>query len=177
MIATCNPPCQNNGACIGIDICYCIGGNYTGAVCSLRKKLVKFKKQYFFSFSFFFFNMEANCNYPFDCHHGGTCIAPQTCNCTQGWEGMGCLFPINPGGNSSVTQTIIIYQGTTGSIFGLAPIDGVSGDTIVYAIISGVLACLVCYSLAIIFTCLTSRKGGRKMRHEPPRELDMMSYD
>jgi hypothetical protein len=148
-LAICNPACENGGLCIGPNLCFCGLTNYTGPTCG-----------------------QPACIYPYDCRNNGTCVAPFTCNCSEGYYGFRCLFQIEV-----TTDSSQVTPQTTGSILGIPPIAGVSGDEVVFSIVGGVLAFIcVCVTIFCIL-CLASKVRGGNKQQPSAREMALENYD
>ena len=83
LLAICSPGCENGGTCTAPDTCDCVAG-YSGDQCQNGMQI--------FSPSTFpcilKYILLALCS-P-GCENGGTCSAPDTCDCVAGYSGDRC---------------------------------------------------------------------------------------
>ena len=81
----CKRKCLNGGICSRVfgNRCKCPPG-YRGRYCQKRN----YKKKKALFYSIFSINFAAKCKG--GCKNGGTCIAPDTCQCQSGFEGINC---------------------------------------------------------------------------------------
>ena len=54
------------------------------------------------------------------CYNNGTCVAPNTCQCSEGWRGFDCSIPIctqvcNHNGNCTLPNVCTCEKGWTGN--------------------------------------------------------------
>ena len=82
-LALCSLGCENGGTCIAPDTCDCVAG-YSGDRCENGMLIFT----------------PSTCSYILQCillalcfpacENGGTCTAPDTCDCVDGYSGDGC---------------------------------------------------------------------------------------
>ena len=82
-LAVCDPECQNGGTCSAPDVCDCATG-YVGDSCQTGE-FQCFHSAILLSIKIFFL---AVCD-P-ECQNGGTCSAPDVCDCATGYVGDSC---------------------------------------------------------------------------------------
>lgn len=133
----CDPPCQNNGTCGAPDVCFCDSTGYSGQYCQ-----------------------QPICSPP--CQNGD-CIAPNTCNCTEGWTGNTCGARISTPSPSS-EETKDPGRFGLGEQYDLPIIAGGAGFLGCLLILCGLWCCVKCMP----------SKGPKRSRNE---DIGLELYD
>jgi len=93
----CNPPCANNGSCIGENQCNCTNLPFGGSIC----------------------NSSLSCT----CDHGGVCLSKNLngsltyCQCEEGWVGTNCQSSVSSL-NGSSKFSVALVAGVVGGVGG-----------------------------------------------------------
>ena len=85
ILAVCDTSCENGGTCTAPDTCECLDG-YSGDQC--ENGMIYLLYEYFHVFPFPYTLCLAICDPA--CENGGTCTAPNTCDCPEGYSGNQC---------------------------------------------------------------------------------------